>query len=397
MRSTALITTIRGCDRGTAFLEESTGALWFVTNHGNVTRLAESGVQDVEVSPSCGLVLFKTGELGVFSTYNSDDYLKPLRNVNFGLNGQRPPYGTIVKTGLQHIVSIACAESGSFAVTRGGELYMTGGDAEFYQSRLSGESGSSQVSVNGGNFTLHLAPTKDTYVLIRTGVAHVTTAIRDSKKMVMDLALVTDLDGTLNYLSGIVTDMGVAPWYRAHDPVSLSKVIRMVNDRQVLVEKDGTTWHRGLFQSHGMSAPPKGYHFEHTRVWRVVPDLSLTDIHLDTKGGAIALSKEGTVLFCCGGMARKFGAWSHTPYQLYENRQQAEQIALTAGASFIRQDGEWFSSYNDNPHSALSLRDDLEKYCYMRMTHPEDWQHVSSMKSIGLEDYDAIRATLALS
>lgn len=380
MRSTSSITAIRGCVNGTAFLEKATGSLWYVHVAGSVTHLASSGVSEVQLGTDCGLVLFTTGELGVFRTHDKD-YGSSTRfriKGQFGLGQNEPPCCEIVQTGLTGVASIAGTESASFALMYNGDFYMAGSTTDFYRGSIS----LPMLEINQAD------PGFGEFRLVREGVARVAGGL--------GFALTANLDGTLTHFGSAVTELGFAPWYDQQDPSSALVTLRVAKDRMVCVERDGTTWHLGARSAHGNSAPPASYHFSYTQVWKKLDELSLNDIHLDEDGGAIALARDGRVLNCSSGMVTKFGAWAHSTFHLFDNTQYGEQVALTKGASFIKQDGEWVSSYNENPHAALTLRDEHDQYCYTAMLHPADWQHVSQMQSIGLVDNDAIKAALAL-
>ena len=397
MRSTSSITEIRGCVNGTAFLEGATGSLWYVNAAGSVTHLASSGVSEVQLGTDCGLVLFTTGELGVFRTHDKD-YGSSTRfriQGQFGLGHDEAPYAEIVHTGLTGVASIAGTESASFALMRNGDLYMAGSTTDFCRggsslsTMLLRESTPSPTYLRGVKMELDRTdPGFGEFRLVREGVARVAGGL--------GFALTANLDGTLTHIGSAMTELGVAPWYNENDPSSALVTMRLAKDRMVCVERDGTTWHLGARSAHGNSAPPVSYHFSYTQVWKKLDELLLDDIHLDENGGAIALTPNSRVLSCCTGVVSKFGAWSHSTFHLFENGQHGEQVALTHGASFIKQGVEWVSSYNDNPHAALTLRGETDQYCYTAMLHPEDWQHVSQMQSLGLVDNDAIKAALAL-
>ena len=380
MRSTSSITEIRGCVNGTAFLEGASGSLWYVNAAGSVTHLASSGVSEVQLGTDCGLVLFTTGELGVFRTHDKD-YGSSTRfriRGQFGLGHDEAPYAEIVQTGLTDVASIAGTESASFALMDNGDLYMAGSTTDFCR----GSSSLPMLEINQTD------PGFGEFRLVREGVALVAGGL--------GFALTANLDGTLTHIGSAMTELGVAPWYNENDPSSALVTIRLAKDRMATVERDGTTWHLGARSAHGNSAPPVSYHFSYTQVWKKLDGLLLDDIHLDENGGAIALTLNSQVLSCCTGIVSKFGAWSHSTFHLFENGQHGEQVALTHGASFIKQGDEWVSSYNDNPHAALTLRNETDQYCYTAMLHPADWQHVSQMQGLGLVDNDAIKAALAL-
>ena len=397
MRSTSSITEIRGCVNGTAFLEGATSSLWYVSASGNVTHLASSGVSEVQLGTDCGLVLFTTGELGVFRTHDKDYGSRTRFRIKgqFGLGHDEAPFAEIVQTGLTGVASIAGTESASFALMHNGDLYMTGSTTDFCRggsllsTLLVREAITLPTYLCGVKMELDRTdPGFGEFRLVRQGVARVTGGL--------GFALTANIDGTLTHIGSAMTELGVAPWYNENDPSSALVTVRLAKDRMVSVECDGTTWHLGARSAHGSSAPPVSYHFSYTQVWKKLDELSLDDIHLDEDGGAIALTLNSQVLSCCTGIVSKFGAWSHSTFHLFENTQRGEQVALTKGASFIKQDGEWVSSYNDNPHAALTLRDEDNQYCYTAMLHPADWHHVSQMQALGLVDNDAIKAALAL-
>lgn len=383
MRSNASITAIRGNAGATAFIEGAAGSVWLVSADGDVRHLATSGVRDVQMGYYHGAVLYNDGTVATFLSH-ARSYERTGDNWCLGIGEVKPPVAELRLTDLRNIVAVQCGLDFTVALDADGVLWFAGSNQEG-QFGL-GTSGRSARNNNHG--TNRFVPGT------LTGVAGIAVGA--------SFTFATLVDGSVHFAgrdvchaSGIGQN-GV-PQYENFTPTGLNNVqLHTSHRRSVAIGLDGTVWHAG--DARTAPGSPRG-HFAPAHKWERVENVHIDQIVVQGDYDVIMIDHDGKVLVS-GGVSdgcAKLGREFATPFSLSPNGETAEQVAMTASATFLRQNGEWVSSTLKNPNLCLSMRDVTSwKPGYAPMAHPADWQIATQMLNLGMTWSEAHQAAQAL-
>lgn len=386
MLSTASISTIRGNDRGTAFIDAVIGSLWWVSARGKVTMLASSDVVDVRLGEAHGVVLTSGGSVLTFSIPGRYDGTleKWEKRGQFGLGTLSPPdeQGLVLhQTPLSGIAAIAATSYSTLAVDRTGVVWGAGSN-EHGELGMAGPGSyepvrSFQVTVEN----VRSIAAGDTYIVL------------------------TMTDGELAFAGGDSQgNSGLRDYYpRMTGPVRLGVTgveVFTAPGRTYAVRQDGSVLYTGMASKRGRGGhAPATYHCPPTLEWREAPGLFVSKMACGLWGEAMALDPLGNLLLCGDTQKRKFDVWMHERYHFFTETTTALDVALTPNASFLLTEDGWASCHPDDPHAGLSVRDFGEnsyRNGYTRMLHPSDWTHVTAFENMGLTSTEAAKAVASL-
>ena len=378
MRSTSLISSIRGNANTTVLIENGLGRAWRVSTGGEVTSLGSSGISDVQLGYNHGAVLYQDGRVATWGT-NDDGQCG---------NGKFETDSGFAVTNLSNIVSVSCGTHFTVALDTDGVLWCAG-------SNTFGQFGNGTTTATAprskqGNAVF--APTEvPGAVKVTAGSHHVFVTLDDGA--------VLFAGSNAQHAAGLTRKELSTSGFVAHRFMlcGVNDVeMHTAHNRSLAVSKDGSVLHAGDCRDAPGITIPQDMHFHHNDSWTVAEGLTVSQICMDQSSDVIALDTNGNVLVS-GRSQRKFGKPTYNNYHLCQLGVTAEQVALTSAGSFIKKDGVWYSSAAKDVKLALSCRDETSELLgYGRMAHPEDWGLANQMSALGLTWSDAVLALEAL-
>lgn len=378
MRSTSLITSIRGNASTTVFVENDLGKAWYVSASGEVVTLGAAGIKDVQLGHHHGAVLYQNGQVATWGK-NEDGQCG---------NGARETVSNFAVTSLSNIVAVACGANFTVALSSDGVLWSAG-------SNTFGQFGN-------GTFTLTSPRSKQgSAVFAPTEVPGAVGVIAGSNHVFVTLSdgSVLFAGSNAQHAAGLTRKELSTSGFIAQQfmPCGVSNVeMHTAHNRSLAVSKDGSVLHAGdCRDAPGMTISPE-MHFHHNDRWTVAEGLTVSQICVDQNSDVIALDMNGNVLVASRSQ-RKYGMPKFNNYHLYPLGVTAEQVATTTAASFIKKDDVWYSSSAKFASLALSRGDGTsELQGYERMAHPEDWGLANQMSALGLTWSNSVLALEAL-
>lgn len=379
MRSTSLISSIRGNANTTVLIENELGRAWRVSSSGEVISLGASGIRDVQLGHHHGAVLYHDGRVATWGK-NEDGQC--------GTGKFETDSGFAITT-LSNIVAISCGAYFTVALDADGVLWCAGSNT--FGQFGNGTTTATMPRSTQGNAAF--APTEvPGAIKVLAGSHHVFVTLDDGS--------VLFAGSNAQHTAGLTRKELATSGFVAQRfmPCGVSDVeMHTSHNRSLAVSKDGSVLHAGdCRDAPGININPD-MHFHHNDRWTVAEGLAVSQVCIDQGSEVIALDMDGNVLVAARSQ-HKYGKPFYNNYHLYPMGVTAEQVATTATGSFVKKDGVWYSAaVSIDTALTLSRRDEKsELQGYGRMAHPEDWALANQMSALGLTWSDSVLALEAL-